>query len=243
MPHGTPDWRINWTPRTVWGLEDLGEHAVRMGSPHLWDRRGDVFYETDFRDGLGIFRPSFDGLGASVILHAGNARHGAFDVKLTPGSNLGRTAGLAAYMPIPRRTGVGLEFTFSTDDDHTTWAWELETRIGTDRWRAVIHYDVALTRLQYLGDDGLYHTFATAVPYWDCTDLSNTGKMVVDSRTWNYVRFLLNDQEYSLINTPVDHIPALAGTYFQVSFGLYGPPGLNVSGYVDSVIVTQNEPI
>jgi len=242
MPHGTPDWGLVGPKSTTFGLDDLGEHAVRMGSPHLWDRRGDVVYTTDFSEGFGIFRGSFDGLGSGVTLYTGNARHGAFSVRLTPGSNLGRTAGLAAFMPIPRFAGWGLEFTFNTDDDHTTWAWELETRVGTHRWRAVVHYDVVLARLQYLADDGLYYPFATAIPYWDCTDLSNTGKMVVDSRKWEYVRFLLNDREYPLTGIPVDYIPAMAATYFQVSFGLYGPPGKNVPGYVDSVIVTQNEP-
>lgn len=31
MPHGTPDWGLVGPKTTTYGVDDLGEHAVRMG--------------------------------------------------------------------------------------------------------------------------------------------------------------------------------------------------------------------
>ena len=49
MPHGTPDWGLVGPKTTTYGMDDEGEAAVRLGSPHFFDRRGDVLLLTDFR--------------------------------------------------------------------------------------------------------------------------------------------------------------------------------------------------
>lgn len=246
MAHGTPDWGLVGPKTTVYGLDDLGEHAVRLGSPHLWDRRGDVYYSTDFSEGFGALTPVIGGAGDTVLLHAGYTRCGGFCAKLTPGSAAFHLAGFHGTFTVPRVSGMGLEYSFSTDDGHDNWLWSLSWHLGVDRYLADVQFDLVNSRLRYWDAGGGWQTFAENVPWLNLERISNTGKLVVDSVKWEYSRFLLNRQEYPLAGIAVRHTtvaPALADTFFRVLIQLTGLPPENFYGFLDSVIVTQNEPV
>ena len=246
MPHGTPDWGLVGPKQTVYGLDDLGEHAVRSGSPHLWDRRGDVYYSTDFREGFGALWPFYWGPGDLVCLNTGHTRHGAYAVKLWPGEAPFYQCGLEGHFALPRASGMGLEFSFSTDDGHDNWQWDMLWHMGVNRYLAMVQFDIVNSRLSCWEHPGAWHPFAENVPWLGVQHLTNTGKMVVDSLLWEYNRFLLNDVEYPLTGIAIRHwtvAPALADTFFQVALMLTGRAPEYYWGFVDSVIVTQNEPM
>jgi len=242
MPHGTPDWGHVGPKSTTYGLDDLGEHAVRLGSPHLWDRRGDVVYETNFSEGLGIFTIFLFGLGAGGTLFTGNARSGAFCVQLTGGSDGERMARLLGLIPFPRLDWFGLEFTFSVSAQTEFWRWNLVWHINLVQYNARIQVDCVNNRLEYWGNDGLYHEFAAGVVLDESTELHHTGKVVVNTVDWRYVRFILNDVEYDLGQFAVETTGALAGNYFNMAVEHVSVALSNAVAYIDSVILTQNEP-
>jgi len=242
MPHGTPDWGLVGPKETVYGLDDLGEHAVRMGSPHLWDRRGDVLILTDFSDGLGAFVPFSDGAGGYVVLNAGNSRQGAFSACLVPGRDFTHRAEISKRLPYPVYSGVGLEFTFSLSDQTSYWCWQMFWRDGVQQFYAMTRYDYVNLRLEYWGVDGLWHIFASPVLAISTTEPDKTGKLVVDMTLGEYVRFIYNDRTYPLTGIGVQIVPALVSTSLWVIIQHVGLLGFNPVAYVDNVIVTQNEP-
>ena len=242
MPHGTPDWGLVGPKETIYGLDDLGEHAVRLGSPHQWDRRGDVVYITNFAEGLGIFHVGFWAAPAYGTLFTYHARHGAYCVKLVTDGDITHETGLFATLPMPRIAGMALEFTFSTRSTGLYWHWQMGWRVGVDQYVAGVHWDLPNDRLEYFGADGLWHIFAENVYWSDRTQMGNTGKMVVDTTKWEYSRFLLNGATYSMKGLGVRPSVELVDYFFEVSLGLYGLAAIEAVGYVDSVIVTQNEP-
>jgi len=242
MPHGTPDWGLVGPKSTVYGLDDLGEHAARMGSPHLWDRRGDVVHQTDFSVGLGVWYAFWWGPPAYVCLFTEWARSGAFCVKLVTDGDVTHPVGLRAYLPMPRIAGMGLEYSFSTRSTHLYWQWLMEWHIGTDEYRGFVRWDLSNNRLEYRGADHNWHVFATDVFWEDSNYILNTGKLVVDTSLWQYARFLLNDQTYPMAGWAVEHTVVLVGNWFVLRIYLYAPNLIYAEGYVDSVIVTQNEP-
>lgn len=242
MPHGTPDWGLEGPKETVFGLDDLGEHAGRLGSPHLWDRRGDVVHITDFSEGLGIWTATFWAAPAYVTLFTSGARSGAYCVKLVTGGVAVQGTGLIAHIPMPRVTRIGLEYTFSTRSTQTYWSWYLTWNIGTDQYHATVRWDLVNSRLEYLGADGLRHLLADNVAWEDLAFLLNTGKMVIDSQRWEYSRFLLNDQTYPMAGLGVHHTTPAAANHFRAGLELFAPVAIEAEGYVDSLIVTQNEP-
>ncbi len=242
MSHGTPDWGLVGPRQTIYGLDDLGETAARLGSPHVWDRRGDVVHLTDFSEGLGIWRETSWGLPAYVTPFTGWARSGAFCVKLVTDGDAAHITGLQADIPMPQVYGMGLEYTFNTRSTHLYWEWYMGWYIGTDHYRASIRWDLANNRLEYYLLPGPWHIFAENVVWEDIDYLLNTGKMVIDSFNWQYSRFILNNRTYPLPGIAVDYSIVLAANYFILGVYLYGTAPAESVGYVDSVIVTQNEP-
>lgn len=242
MPHGTPDWGLVGPKQTTYGLDDLGEHAARLGSPHLWDRRGDVVHQTDFSEGLGIYNVFFWGAPAYGCLYTHRARHGAFCVKLVTDGDKDHPTALVARIPIPRICGIGLEFTFSTRSTDLYWRWELTWYLGVDRYEARVRWDLVNNRLEYYAGVPVWPIFATDVYWVDITTLSNTGKMVIDTVKWEYSRFLLNDATFDMRGIAVDHSLGPPTNHFEVGLGFYGADTIEAEGYVDSVIITQNEP-
>lgn len=243
MPQGKPDWGVDWSPRTVRGLEDLGEHAVRLGSSHLYDRRGDVYAECDFRNGMGIWESDIDGLLAAVTLHTGWARWGAYCVKLTGGKDDNHRAGLDCYLPFPVYSGIGLEYSFAVDADAEFWYWRLIWTFGGTRYYGEVRLDCQTLVLEFYNDVGAWTPFATDVPIARSTALRHTGKLVVDSANMQYLRFLYDDMEYSLVGNGLGTAAPFAGVSLDVGIRLTSQLGKNSVGYVDSTIVTQNEPI
>ncbi|GAI79868.1 unnamed protein product, partial [marine sediment metagenome] len=199
MPHGTPDWGLVGPKRTTYGLDDLGEHAVRLGSPHLFDRRGDVLVATDFRDGLGEVELVNVGVGGTVGLYAGRSRSGAYSV-VFGGDGVNACVQTASiWVPLPVLSRVGVEFSFSFFA--LMGKWEVLCHWG-DRNRQYeaqvrLRYTPATSDVAYW--DGAYHGFGTGVTLAASRLPQHTMKMVVDLLNHEYARFIIDDLSYNLI--------------------------------------------
>lgn len=242
MPHGTPDWGVDWSPRTVWGLEDLGEHAVRLGSPHLFDRRGDVLMMTDFRNGLGEVEP-YDGVaGGTTGLCTGHSRTGAFSMLLTSDGLTGGAQGARVSLPLPVANRVGCEFSFTIKNALDIWRAQIEWYDGTRWYQAQVQYEMTLQELRYINTLGVWTPFATAVNLWPYDRPAHTMKVVVDCTLQQYVRVIVDSQPYSLVGFGIPDVGAGAITRLIVSAFLGRAIGSNLDLYIDDFIVTQNEP-
>jgi len=254
MAHGTPDWGLVGPKYTTFGLDDLGESVVRLGSPVLWDRRGDVLHQTDFRDGLGSFDWLAVGAGAAITLHAGNARTGAYCAKLTPASDGLREVYLLKALPRPVLAKIGLEFSFSCAPSTDMWEWHIEIQAGGVYYTAQVRYDHQNNVLQTYEEPVAWTTFADPVDVHEYDWAFHTGKLVVDMGNVDaagnplpvYERFHFNEQSYSLRVPPpareVDRVPVVAVDSFLIRVLHRAVALWNPEGYVDNVIVTQNEP-
>lgn len=242
MPHGTPDWGLVGPKATTYGLDDLGEHAVRLGSPVLWDRRGDVLVETDFRNGLGEITIQNVGIGGVVALCTGHSRTGAYSVQfIGDGENLCDQSA-AVELPFPVLSKVGVEFSFCFQDWAAIWEvfiyWADRARAYQARVRvrpAVLLRDVAWY-------DGVYHPFGTGVALNQGDTPKHTMKLVVDLLNHEYVRFIIDDLPYSLLGNYADDIGGSAVSYLWAHAMFHRAGGDTEGAYVDNFIVTQNEP-
>lgn len=242
MPHGKPDWGVDWTPRTVWGIEDLGEHAVRLKSPHLWDRRGDVLYATDFREGLGMFHTDFAGTGAGVQLVTGNSRQGAYSAMLQAGSDDDHFAYLHLAFPFQVQSAVGLEFSFSVADWTSAIRVEIVWYDGTNERTALVEYDHVNTQLSYYHEPAGWTVFDADVDLNECTRPEHTMKLVASMVTNRYLRFMLDNQTYTVFDHPVDEFLDNRSPYWYFVIWHFGVLLHTPRCFVDNVIVTQNEP-
>jgi len=242
MPHGTPDWGVDWTPRTVYGLEDLGEHAVRLGSPHLWDRRGDVLVATDFRNGLGEVQLVNVGVGGTVGLYAGRSRSGAYSVVFGGDGVNACTQTASVFLPLPVLSRVGVEFSFSFYALMGEWEvlcyWADRTRAYQAQVR--LRYTPATSDVAYW--DGAYHIFGTGVTLTASRLPEHTMKLVVDLLNHEYVRFIIDDLPYDLTGNFARDAGAWGVSYLWAR-ARFTRPLLHTSDVnLDNFIVTHNEP-
>lgn len=243
MPHGTPDWGLVGPKRTVYGLDDLGEHAARTGSPNLFDRGGDVVSLTDFSEGIGEWRAELSGLLAAYSLETEHSRTGPYCIGLTAGSTGNQYAHLIKYLALPSPSALGLEWTFTVDADTWYWAGSLQWYDGTNTWLAIVYYDRTLGTLRYYSDMGWIVNFATVGQLRQLTLASHTIKMVVDMVEHEYVRVILNETVYPLPGIAVWTLGSGVLSSLVAIVEHHGPGACNPLAYVDSVIMTQNEPI
>jgi len=242
MPHGTPDWGLVGPKKTTYGLDDLGEHAVRLGSPVLWDRRGDVLVADAFDRGLGEWNWNYNGTGADVQLWTGENRQGAYCVNLVAGKTTNGWAGISRAIPYAVRSRIGLEASVGLDADTSNWQWAITWRDGAWVWDARMRYDFQNQVLQYYDDAAAWQTFATGVKVRAWSGAWSTGKLVVDLTTQEYVRALFADHEYDLSAYGIVKSTTATVVELTVSLIQFGVLGANPEGKVDSVIVTRNEP-
>jgi len=242
MPHGTPDWGHTGPKETTFGLDDLGEHAVRLGSPHTWDRRGDAIWLTTFEEGLGDVLP-VRGLGAGVIgLYAGLARQGAFCVRLEAGLGAADWAGVDKQLPFPIASGIGLEFSFAGT---LTGGWYFARLSGRDAaglFHAEVEIDIATGNVQYMDAGGILVPLVTVTLNLGPPVVHHVLKLVIDFVSHEYVRCIVDDLETPMAGINYDWAGAVGARELLARCGFRLPAAAATSGYIDTIIVTQNEP-
>jgi hypothetical protein len=242
MAHGTPDWGVTAGAVTVYQLTDLAEAVARLGSLNTFDRRGDLIWANGFEWGLAKWE-LFPGAGGNTIAPStARARNGRYSVllnKLAAGDPLLRLVHLS---PLPAPGGIGFEYSFNLATAITSieWWWQVVRAASTQFYR--IRWDDAANELQYNDSAGVFVTFATTINLLASPSLFHTGKLVVDTVTGQYVRFILNDRTYSLANIAGQNIVVAATARLDSAIEVSAPGPNPASVYIDDVILTQNEP-
>ncbi len=245
MPHGTPDWGHVGPKATVFGLDDLGEHAIRLGSPHLWDRRGDVLWLTDFRNGLGDMIISGAPFTGTVSLFTGLARQGAFCVQMA--SNVSATVGLEKGFPLPVLSRVGLEFSFSVTLRSDFIIAEIQADDLVNAMFGYVRYDQGNDELQYMQEPvgPTWPPFATNLNPTRDSNCPNTLKVVIDlgATPPEFVRVIFNDVTYvNIAGVPLYTAATTGRALVWVRVRHTADAGGPATVHFDNVIVTQNEP-
>lgn len=245
MAHGTPDWGLVGPKQTTYGLDDIGEAMVRLGSPHLWDRRGDVLWLTDFRNGLGDMIIAGPPVTGTVSLSTGLARQGAFCVRMA--SNVSSRVGLEKGFPLPVYSRIGLEFSFSVTIRSDFIIAEIQVDNLTNTLFGYVRYDQGNDELQYMQEPvgPTWVPFATNLnPIRDET-CPNTLKLVIDLTITppEFVRVIFNDVTYNNIaGVPLYTAATGNRAYVWIRIAHVADVGGAAIVYFDNVIVTQNEP-
>lgn len=235
----------------VRAVHDLGELAARLGSANVYERRGDVVFMDSFEHGLVHWTTASFGSGSGLSISQFRTRTGGHAVKLTPGTDSSRLAQLYRILaPLPTSDatypGWGLEFSFVPHEDMAYTTWHLYRYTGATVYMFRARYDHASQEVQYQNAASAWVVLASALDLHSPVSYQfSTGKLVVDPTTNTYMRFLLNDTEYTAVAgvAPLSASNSQpAGMYVEISAEAQASLGSAPSTYVDDVILTQNEP-
>lgn len=229
----------------IWGETvtiGLGELTAILTTAKRYDRRGSVFYYDDFEDGLIRLETGGAGTGWSVTSDTTRARSKAKSVKLTAGSDGLHYAQITAYFPLYSFGKIGVEVSFTLDDDADDFDLELMCTHPSYQVLGRIRYDASLEGLFYLDENSVYQGFALLV-YIERNDyIFNTMKLVLDAANKRYDRFMLNGQTWDLSDKNLALGPAGDPYYGTAIVMLEGLAGTNSVSFVDDLILTHNEP-
>lgn len=242
MPRGAPDYSNVTSGSPLHRLDDMAELAARLGSPVSFNRSGDVVWFTSFEGGLqGVVCTSDheDGVG---LISSSRALDGCFSLKLDPRDaddsyvRWSRVLGLLEPGRIAIEASVSLDY---TPDGIKLVLWyreggrEVVGRVlydpQTSSWAIV---DKDLGDVTVLEDYGLEKG----------SNAWHQIKLVIDTEEKTYRRLIsgrhsVDLTSYNLLDDPTSHVGQV---YFRVE--CLGSPDNHAAIYVDSVIITQNEP-
>lgn len=244
MAHGQSDFGAYAKKSTTYGLADMGELAVRLGSVVSYDRRGDVVWIEKFNNGM----TNWSAAGAAGHVVEESALESLSDgVSLrTVAPNAGGfNAIIYRHDELPVNSRLGLECAFLPDgnanDIHLYFSIVdgINTHIGYIRIRmddgAIDYQDDATGWKPLLSGFKLKRDGTT----W------HHAKMVVDydPLVEGYARFLLDNNEYNMTGISLWNFGAVVSPYLVTQFNnVYAGGVLLPVVYFDNLILTQNEP-
>lgn len=241
MVHGLPDGALSGKSTIVYALHDMAELAARLGSPVVWDRLGSVLYQTDFREGMGMFHSGYGGTDGGIALVTGYSRQGAYSVQLRAPDEADKAAHLQIALPFQDPSKVGFEFSFSVATGTSYIAIYAGWDDGVNEYRARVRYDHVNSKLQYSTAPLTWADWQLGVALREDIRPEHTMKLVMDMAKAEFVCLMVDADVYSMSGIEPYTVDSLFPPYWYFYIRHYGVVNLNPPIYIDSVIVTQNE--
>lgn len=231
--------------KDVWGnvvVVGNAELAARLGSPKTYDRRGEVIFISTFEEGLPPFVPIIVTDGSKIQLSTYASRSGAYSVKCVTAASIGAEAGVRKRMSFLKFSKIGVEFTFTeTTVDHYT-ALLLEIYDGSYKHTASIRYDEKNLRLIWYDSAGNWQLLKDQVSLSTADKVFHSMKLVIDPTTGKYVRGMCDSYEIDMADKEYSQPASTEAPYICASVSYIANIAESLTGYIDSLIITQNEP-
>lgn len=242
MAHGTPDFWGASPKATTYGLQDMAELAVRMGSVVSFDRRGDVILYDDFTGGTCKVEVTGSGTGNEIYPTLGWGLYRDIALMLKTGSGAGDASGFSRDIYFPVLGNIGLETAFCPQPNMSRFEIWLRVFTGTQEIRFKVYYKHTDGKIYLQHCDGLYYVIGTPGVQKQGGITYCTFKLVGNILTSKYVRVLFNSHTY-LVS---DYAPYVLSDTTAKSLRAYIITFNNTAGAIEVpvgyYIITQNEP-
>jgi len=242
MGHSNKDWGLSTASNIAYPMSDLGELSVRLGSIVSHDRRGDVIWADGFENGISGWSTLGFGAGWEGQLCSAYSRLGGSSCRLKTGSNAGDFMAISRYWPKVRNNRLGMEFSVAFTSTMSHVGCHVQVYDGTSYFVFGIRYDIATDEVQIYSIPGYHVVFATGFTRYKTPHLFHTFKVVADLDKSEYVRAIIDEQEWDLSAYPLIVGAAAVGPSTHWIVDCDSDPAVLVNCYIDDVIATQNEP-
>ena len=232
-------------PTDIWGNVvgiGLNELIACLTPAKRFDRRGEVIFVDNFEDGLGKWGTTTTGLLGAVAVSSTEALFGGLSAKLTGGSDSSRFAEIYYRIPPPPLSNLGLEFAVRPDVNVEYIDCYIDYYDGVTLYSGAISYDTVNEKWTYKTTAGAWVDFFTGAKMTAAEKLFHHCKLVIDPVGHKYVRALVSGEEKDMSTYDLYTDPDVTAPRVSILILVYSLAGYNAVGYVDSVIVTQNEP-
>jgi len=237
-----PDWYrfLPGSERHILG--DLGEHAVRVGSPVVYDRRGEMVYANNGDTGLSGLMVFLAGTGAAVIPTAEFSLTSGYGLKFIAGSTDSNKAQIVKTNVAPEVSSMGLEVALAL---LTAWYQvQINLVVYSTDWVRVARVRIRDTEedVAIKDSDGNYYSIIDTGELDDSWGVFHHLKLVVDFDTGKWDRIMFDEVETDISTYTLEASGASTFRAIQWDVGLYGREGYNDEMVVGRVVLTANEP-
>lgn len=242
MGAGAPDFWQYRARSGVTAVYDLGELAVRVGSPVAFDRAGDVIWWDSFEEGVGRWRSTASGGGYGVRVTTALSRWGGYAAELWPGTAAGATAGMVHTETRPVSGRLGVSFIWNTEATDGRFQLGVTHSDGNEKTRWFVGIDFDDNALEYSDSTATWVTLGTLDKVTRDVDAWHPIKLVVDLQAYEYVRLLFEEDVFDLSGVAAQ-VLSIAGERkleFRLSWRSTGGGGRGF--LIDAFVLTQNEP-
>jgi hypothetical protein len=242
MAHGTPDWGVTSGAVTVYQLTDLAELGARLGSPALFDRRGDLIHLEQFAYTLAPWTLVNLGGFGTIQLSTERYRTTPFAVMCTPPNVSAGASGIRRLFSYRPTKNVGAEISFSLGSDVTGAELDLDVRVAGHVQHYKVRYDPAADALQRINADGDWvDVDADPRAFIGVADWMQM-KLVVDTENAQYRRLLFGPNEYNLVGAAAQTAVDTGAAIIQVQIIARNVDTTTNDVWFDDFLLTMNEP-
>jgi len=220
----------------------MAELATRLGSPVTYDRSGDVVWLTTFEYGLQGTVLGTSGAASSGTITPARSNNGPFSLEMDPDNNEDSYVNWKRIIQFLESGKVGAEVCVSVDTGFeavrlTIWSWD-----GDNELYAPVDYAEEGGLWKVRDKDLGWVTVLSDYVLQQGPGAWHNIKVVIDTENKTYVRLLVDKEvvvldSYNLVETESEDLGQI-----EVRFTNYGCAASHAAVYLDTVIVTQNEP-
>ncbi len=238
----SPDYSKYLPGSSRFSMNDMGELAVRLGSPVVYDRRGEVIWYDTFDDGITKWPGAVTGAGSTVTDDTTLPFFKGHCLLLTAGGVAGGEAAAYRYFSVLQDTVWGIYGAVNLYDTFNQLRLSLYKQDGVNSYIASLQINKVTGKLEYLDSTGVYVTLDTLPLVVSSFGQYHHLKVVADYGTLKYVRAMFNQHQYDLSGIAIRTVAAVATPRNLALFDFYSNGAAAAHARVGLAIVTANEP-
>lgn len=231
----SPDYQKYLPGSNRFSLQDLGELAARLGSPSIYDRRGEVVFAYQFEHG-------FAGMTGSGTLDATRPFIGPYCLKLVTAVGVGQEVYEDYTLPIFGTQNAGIEFAFSASGNMTRFRVSMQYQITDNVSLIRVDFDIPNHKITIYSASGNYDLPGYVVDYQPDPGPYHVMKVVGDFVNYKYVRIIIDGREFDISHLRLVDDGDIGKGLAYVQFGVINDNVHAANGRVGFYIVTANEP-
>lgn len=238
----TPDYH-KYLPNSVrLSLQDMGELAARLGSIITYDRQGEVVWFDDFSHGISKYTSILSGTGAALSLGVSRTGRSGFNMRQLSGTTGAKSVETYTGITLLELTKIGLEIAcyFLVPISH--FILGIYSFDGVSRYEQFIKVDVTNKKIYVLDGTNTYIEVSDILRVDDPDGTIHHFKLVIDTSSIAYVKFLLDSSKYDLSAYSVYSAANTTAPGIMVYFATFGTGGASQATFINHVILTSNEP-